>query len=107
MRVLLDECLPHRLKSAITGHEVSTVPEMGWAGFLDRDILEAAAAHFDAFITVDRAISGRSSGPLPAIAVIALVAPSNLLSDLLALIPKIREVLETIRPGQVIRVIHE
>ena len=31
MRVLLDECLPRRLKQSISGHEVATVPEMGWA----------------------------------------------------------------------------
>jgi hypothetical protein len=108
MRVLLDECLPRRLKSAITGHEVSTVPEMGWAGLLDRDVLEAAAAHFDAFITVDRVISGRPLSSLPPVlAVIALVAPSNRLSDLIVLIPKIHEALEIIQPGQVIRVAQE
>lgn len=32
MRVLLDECLPKTLKKWITGHEVVTVPEAGWAG---------------------------------------------------------------------------
>ena len=107
MRVLLDECLPRRLKSAIAGHEVSTVPEMGWAGLLDRDVLEAAAARFDAFITVDRVISGKPAESIPpALAVIALVAPSNRLGDLVALIPKIHEALEMIRPGQVTRVSH-
>ena len=32
MRVLLDECLPRKLKRELQGHHVSTVPEMGWAG---------------------------------------------------------------------------
>ncbi len=36
MRVPLDECLPRGLKAAIIGHDVSTVPEMGWAGLPDR-----------------------------------------------------------------------
>jgi hypothetical protein len=32
MRVLLDECLPRRLKSFLAEHDVITVPEAGWAG---------------------------------------------------------------------------
>jgi hypothetical protein len=32
MRILLDECLPRRLKFDLVGHEVDTVPEAGWAG---------------------------------------------------------------------------
>jgi len=32
VRVLLDECLPRQLKRHLPGHQVSTVPEMGWAG---------------------------------------------------------------------------
>ncbi len=70
-------------------------------------MLEAAAARFDVFITVDRVISGQPPGFLPALAVITLVAPSNRLGDLIVLIPKIHEALEEIRPGQVIRVAHE
>jgi hypothetical protein len=30
VRVLLDECLPRRLKRELVGHDVSTAPEMGW-----------------------------------------------------------------------------
>lgn len=29
MKLLLDECLPRKLKGALLGHEVKTVPEMG------------------------------------------------------------------------------
>ena len=32
MRVLLDECLPRRLKQAIVGHDVATVSDAGWSG---------------------------------------------------------------------------
>jgi hypothetical protein len=32
MRVLLDECLPRKLKGHVHDHEVTTVPEAGWAG---------------------------------------------------------------------------
>jgi hypothetical protein len=32
MRVLLDECLPKKLKHELEANEVTTVPEAGWAG---------------------------------------------------------------------------
>lgn len=31
MRVLLDECLPRKLKQSLLGHDVTTVQERGWS----------------------------------------------------------------------------
>jgi hypothetical protein len=53
MRVLLDECLPRRLKAYLADHQVTTVPEAGWAGRKNGDLLRVAAGVVDAFITVD------------------------------------------------------
>ena len=55
MRVLLDECLPRRLRAELSGHHVSTVPEMGWAGVQNGELLRLAAPTFDAFPMVDSA----------------------------------------------------
>jgi len=33
MRLLLDECVPRKLRSDLEGHDVHTVQEMGWADF--------------------------------------------------------------------------
>ena len=38
-RVLLDECLPRHLKRSLAGHEVRTVPEVGWASKDDGELL--------------------------------------------------------------------
>ena len=56
MRILLDECLPKRLKRDLIGHE-ARVPEMGWAGKQNGDLLALAAPEFDIFLTVDRNLS--------------------------------------------------
>ena len=32
MKILLDECTPHVLKRLLTGFEVTTVQDQGWAG---------------------------------------------------------------------------
>ena len=63
MRVLLDECLPRRLRAELTGHDVSTVPEMGWAGVQNGELLSLAAATFDVFLTVDSSIEYQQDVP--------------------------------------------
>jgi hypothetical protein len=43
LRVLLDENVDRRLKRAFDEqHEVPTVPELGWAGKKNSELLEAA-----------------------------------------------------------------
>jgi len=48
MRGLLDECLPRRPKTVLGGHDVQTVPEAGWSGKENGELLRLAAATFDA-----------------------------------------------------------
>ncbi len=57
MNVLLDECLPRKLKYALPGHNVLTVPEMGWAGTRNGDLLRLAETAFDVFITADQNVA--------------------------------------------------
>lgn len=54
MRVLLDECLPRRLKNEIPGHEVFTAREAGLAGKKNGELLVLAAAGFEVFVTIDQ-----------------------------------------------------
>ena len=54
MRVLLDECVPRQLRRELTGFEVHTVQDMGWAGVKNGALLELAATQFDVLLTVDR-----------------------------------------------------
>ena len=102
MRVLLDECLPKRLKASLTDFEVITVPEAGWGGLPDRSLLELAAEHVDVFITADRTVLTHLP-PTSPLGILILVAPTNRLADLLPLVPAIRRALATIQPGHRIR----
>ena len=55
MKILLDENIPRPLRGMLPGHDVRTVPEMGWAGYSNGQLLdEAEKAGFDAFITSDQ-----------------------------------------------------
>jgi predicted nuclease of predicted toxin-antitoxin system len=57
MKILLDECIDRRLAREFADYEIETVPQMGWAGIKDGQLLVLAAAEFDVFITVDRNLS--------------------------------------------------
>lgn len=57
MKILLDECIDRRLAKDIAGHEVKTVPQMGWAATKDGELLALAEKDFEVFVTVDRNLS--------------------------------------------------
>jgi predicted nuclease of predicted toxin-antitoxin system len=57
MRLLLDECVPARLRRSLPSHQVSTVVQEGWSGVKNGKLLALAATGFDAFITVDKNLS--------------------------------------------------
>jgi len=54
MKVLIDECLPKKLKYALTGHFTQTVPEAGWAAKQNGELLRLAEEEFDVLLTNDQ-----------------------------------------------------
>jgi hypothetical protein len=42
MKVLLDECIPRKLKNSLQGHDCQTVPEAGLAGQKNGALLSLA-----------------------------------------------------------------
>lgn len=104
MRVLLDECIDRRLAKDIEGHDVVTVPQAGWAGIKNGDLLRLAQAQFDVFVTADRNLSFQQHLPHFTIAVIVLEAPTNRLKDLRPLLPQLQQLLPLAPKGEVRRV---
>jgi hypothetical protein len=104
MRVLLDECLPRGLKKHLRNHEVKTVPEAGWAGKKNGELLRVAAGDIDVFIMIDsNLVYQQKVGVLP-FGVVVLAARSNRLGDLLPLVSDILAALSSVGPGQVLRI---
>jgi predicted nuclease of predicted toxin-antitoxin system len=102
MRVLLDECVPRRLARELPGHDVSTVPQQGWAARRNSELLELmAAAGFDVFVTVDRNLAFQQDIATAPVAVIVLHARSNRFDALVPLVPKLREELTRVSAGSV------
>ena len=105
MRVLLDESLPRQLAREIIGHEVRTVPQEGWAGLQNGELLRrSAVAGFEAFITADQNLQYQQNLAGADLGVVILAARTNRLADLLPLVPELLLALERIRRGEVLRV---
>jgi hypothetical protein len=104
MRVLIDECLPRKLKRELGDHETKSVPEMGWAGKKNGELLRLMTGQFDAFVTADQNLNYQQNLKNTSIGVVVLAAKSNRLPDLLPLVPKLKEVLNIIQSGEVTRI---
>jgi hypothetical protein len=104
VKVLLDECLPKKLKYRIEELDpdfiVHTVPEINWDSLPDGKLLSKAENEFNVFITSDRNLSFQQSIPDTQIHVLLLIASTNIYEDLLPLIEKLTPVLKANKPGQ-------
>lgn len=104
MRIILDECLPKRLIRELPGHDATTVPMAGWAGIQNGDLLRRIAGNFDAFLTIDGNLAHQQNTGTFLFGVVVLGAPSNKIEDIRPLISEILQALQSLKPGQVIRV---
>ncbi|HMO47540.1 MAG TPA: hypothetical protein PKB14_16100 [Rubrivivax sp.] len=98
MRLLLDESVPAKLRKHLRSHEVRTAVEMGWAGVKNGKLLALAGEQFDAFVTVDKNLQFQQNVATLPVAVLVLDAPSNELEALLPLLPRLEQVLESVKP---------
>jgi predicted nuclease of predicted toxin-antitoxin system len=104
MRLLLDECVPKRLKRELPGHEVKTVQDMRWAGIKNGDLLKLANGQFDALLTVDQGIEYQQILSGLTISIVVMLAASNDVDDLRPLLPGVEQALADLRNGEVRRV---
>ena len=104
MRLLLDECVPKRLKRELPSHDARTVQDLGWAGIKNGTLLSLANGQFDALLTVDQGIESQQNLSGLSISVVVMMAPSSDVDDLRPLLPGVEEALAKFRPGEIIRV---
>jgi predicted nuclease of predicted toxin-antitoxin system len=105
MRVLIDECIDERFRNYLPGHDCQTARYAGLAGLKNGEILAAAeAAQFNVFLTTDQGIEYQQNLTGRNIAVIIFHTKSNRLRDLLPNVPACLVQIESIQPGQVVRI---
>ena len=104
MRILLDESLPRDLAQFITGHEVSTVRNEGWASIKNGKLLALAGARFDVFLTADRNLEFQQNLTTLPLAIVVLICRRTRLQNIVPLVPELLELLNHLPPKVVRRV---
>ncbi|HEY5403132.1 MAG TPA: DUF5615 family PIN-like protein [Pyrinomonadaceae bacterium] len=104
MRVLLDECVPRKLKRVLGDHEVVTVTENGWSGLKNGELLKLAQANFDVFLTMDQNLSFQQNLKRFDIGIVLMVARNNRLKTLLPLMPEVLVAIDQTKAGQLVRI---
>lgn len=104
MRILLDENLNWRLVRFLPGHDVKSVPRIGWAGLKNGKLLARAQGEFDVLLTMDGAMASQQNLARFRLAIVALCAPSNRLEDTSPLMPEVLAVLPSLKPGSVVKI---
>jgi Domain of unknown function (DUF5615) len=56
MRILIDECIPRKFKFSLGPHDCQTVPEAGFSGKKNGELLGLAEGKFDILVTLDRGL---------------------------------------------------
>ena len=98
MRVLFDQGTPVPLRRALTDHAVSTAFEMGWAELGNGQLLQAAAAAFDALITTDQNLRFQQNLGDRHLAI--LVLPTTSWPVIQAHIAEVVDAVNALRPGE-------
>jgi hypothetical protein len=104
MQLLLDECLPRKLKFEFTDITVRTVPEMGWAGTKNGALLRLAETTFDVFVTADQNVEYQQHLKSTRLGIIVLVAPNNRFATLQPLMQHVQQALAALQPGDVVHI---
>ena len=105
MRILLDECVPARLKNAFLGHAVQSVTQTGWRTSKDGPLLSFAQGRFDVFVTVDRKLELQNDLSKFKLGFIIARVPNNRLDGFEPIFDQLQAAAEKIRPGEVLHVV--
>ena len=97
MKILFDQGTSAPLRHALAGHTITTAYEMGWAKLDNGDLLSAAEAAFDAFITTDRNL--RYQQNLAGRRLAILILPTTSWPMIQLHLPKVAAAVNTLRPG--------
>lgn len=105
MKLLLDENVPRKLTNDLRDYDVSTVPDMGWSGIKNGELLKKIEVEkFDCFITCDKNMEFQQDFKNYPIPVIVIKTKRVTYPNIKIIIPEILELLEE-GPEQGINVI--
>lgn len=105
MRLLLDECVPRRLKIDLSGHDVHHVVDMGWSSKRNGELLKLMVVErFEALLTIDQHLEFQQNVRASGIGIVVVRTPRTRLKELRPLVPQILQALSNIRARALITV---
>src|ERR1041385_6841859 len=103
MRILLDECVPKRLKRELKGHNALTVGDLGWAGKQNGELIRLMLKHdLQVLLTIDQNLSFQQNLRDAGVTVVILSAGENRTGDLRPLMPRVLAALAQAAPDKLI-----
>jgi len=106
MRLLIDECLPRKVKFLFAegGHECETVRDAGFGGKENGELLALADQSFEVLITIDKNIRYQQNVTRRNIAILVIRPASTDLDDIRPHVADALAALKSIKPGQIVEV---
>jgi hypothetical protein len=102
MRVMLDECVPARLKQWLPDHAIATVTEMGWSGIKNGRLLRLLVeGAYEAFVTADKNLEYQQH--VSGLPLAILVLPTNHWKSLQSHQTRLIQAFNRLQPGKVTR----
>jgi predicted nuclease of predicted toxin-antitoxin system len=104
-RVLLDVCVPRRLRLDLTTEfQVDAAGDVGLDGLDDGALLDTIEGRYDVLVTRDRNLEYQQTIGGRPLAVVVLVTKDQSRDAFLALVPDVALAIRVIRQGQVVMV---
>jgi len=105
MKVLLDECLPKRLKFLLTGFDVKTVTELRWNSLRNGELMKVAIENeFEVLLTIDKNLEFQHNLKLYNITIVVFDVSKSKIEFLTPLIPKFMEKIKKFEKGKAYRI---
>ncbi len=98
MKILLDECVPWPLHKLLKDCACESVPQKGWNGMKNGELLNLAEGHYDLFLTADQNIPYQQNLAGRRISVLQL--STNNLRRLIRAEQEIQAAIANMQPGK-------
>lgn len=103
-RVIVDECLPRKLKNLMPGVDALTVPEAGFAGVKNGMLLSLIKGRFDAFVTIDANLEDQQNLKDLSFGIVVIHAKSNRYVDIEPMKEWISDAVLVVLAGQIVHI---
>ena len=101
-KLLLDECVPQRVRKSLPEFEVYTTAYMGWGGIKNGKLLQLAVDNkFDLFLTTDKNLPYQQNATKFPIVIVVFNVIKDELETILLLLPKFKQMVNNFEPNRV------